>query len=538
MMDQQNEKTRPRATLLHWLRRSEDDFKITSLGEYLLPFFLAALEACWLNGLLLGVASVALFGSSSELLPFWAPLFLLCISILLFRRSSQVKDTPQAQGVSEGASPGFQTFSGLGPLFTLVGFFTVVLLWLDLYAANYFLFDPRWLVAAARDVFALNTRFYQLLVIASLSVYLCWRGMKLAQLRVESDHVLRQFWTGLCVFLLVILLRGGQAGTANTFNDTLLLLLLPIFLYLALAAHALARLTFVRRDHSFGLESSIVVQERAVLSVVSVVGLLLLITTFVSAAFFRPTFFDALQPLWQGVGIVYDWLLRGFGVVALVIITPFYWLLQWWFSRFPPHWPAITPINSQLSSTRTPPPFASTSPGVVVTANVLLFLVIFLLLFFVLRRILRGRKIVRISLKRRTSDLHESVWSWTLFLAQLRVFWEAFLRFLLRRKTSDNGEKRVEGVEVTGAPAVRTVREIYRVFLKRAERAGHRRKRDETAYEFQQRLIPQVPQIEPQINQLTESYTRVRYGESQPDEVELASVRQVWQELEHKWDEG
>lgn len=89
--------------------------------------------------------------------------------------------------------------------------------------------------------------------------------------------------------------------------------------------------------------------------------------------------------------------------------------------------------------------------------------------------------------------------------------------------------------KIEGEPAVRTIREIYRAFLRKATLHGYPRKKHETPYEFQQRLDEQVPLAEPQLEEITSSYAATRYGGVVPDEAEVAHVRKVWNELHQKW---
>ena len=60
-----------------WLRRNvlmpPDTEDITSLGEFLLPSLLGAMESCWIAIALIGLAGTGFLGANVPLLPFWAP---------------------------------------------------------------------------------------------------------------------------------------------------------------------------------------------------------------------------------------------------------------------------------------------------------------------------------------------------------------------------------------------------------------------------------------------------------------------------------
>src|SRR5258708_34743320 len=109
-----------------------------------------------------------------------------------------------------------------------------------------------------------------------------WRGLQLAQFTPEPDHIFRQIWVGLLIFLIAILVHTNQMSPNANVDSVILLLLIPLFLYLTLSAHALARLSFIRREHPIGLEGSVSAQERSVLNVLAVVGLVLFVFTVMS----------------------------------------------------------------------------------------------------------------------------------------------------------------------------------------------------------------------------------------------------------------
>ena len=67
---------------------------------------------------------------------------------------------------------------------------------------------------------------------------------------------------------------------------------------------------------------------------------------------------------------------------------------------------------------------------------------------------------------------------------------------------------------------------------------GYPRNKNETPYEFQQRLDEKFPLAEPQLVAVTDAYTATRYGGIVPNEAEVTRVRQEWTTLEQKWRES
>jgi len=149
---------------------------------------------------------------------------------------------------------------------------------------------------------------------------------------------------------------------------------------------------------------------------------------------------------------------------------------------------------------------------------------------------MRRRQRVRIIANRRVEELRESLWSWTLFWAQLKaLLLSLFRRFFPQRATREEGQASTEAIDTE--PTARNIREIYRALLKRAAARGYPRRKDETPYEFRQRLDEKTPLAEPQLTVVTEAYTATRYGAIVPGEAAVAHIQQEWAALEQKWRE-
>ncbi len=106
--------------------------------------------------------------------------------------------------------------------------------WLHIYAQTAFLFNPQWLLALFNDLLLLNGHFYEAACIIGLLFLLGWLGIRLINRQVEPSDVFRALCLGLCVIIVVIILRTGQASAGVVFHDdALLLLLIPLFLFLS-----------------------------------------------------------------------------------------------------------------------------------------------------------------------------------------------------------------------------------------------------------------------------------------------------------------
>ncbi|HLH62531.1 MAG TPA: DUF4129 domain-containing protein [Ktedonobacteraceae bacterium] len=533
---EQEKDARRYITPVQWLKRvilTPQESGLTSIGELFIPTLLAAMETCWIDAIFIWLAGIHIFGSSEPLMPFWGPFILIGGSQWLLLYAEQRAGHQESTEEKEGN----RTTSGNGLYIGLIFVVAAFLIWLHIYAQKAFILDPRWLLNLSNDILLLNLNFFQMVAIIVLSLLFGWRGIRLLQLEVEPSHVFRELCLGLGIMVAVIVLRAGQesAGGSAFIYDTTLLLLIPIFLFLSLAAHALARVTFIRRTHPVGLQGSVVVQERAIVLLIGSIGIALLLVTLLVGGSLNPSILrnvlEALAPL----GIVYQWLITAFAAVATLIITPFFWLAAWWFSHFPNKYPTIHQATGPGTHKIIIPPVTRTSPEVILTAKILMPILLLLVIFLLVRWALSRRRRVRVATRKHSGDTHESLWSWSLFWMQLK----ALLRGLLRRffpQQATVAEKHEGWEEIRDAePAVRTIREIYRALLRKAAYRGYARKKDETPYEFRRRLDEKAPLVEPQLEVITEAYALTRYGGDVPDEAEVAHIRSAWTELEQKW---
>ena len=512
-----------------WLRQNvlmpPDTEDITSLGEFLLPSLLGAMESCWIVVALIGLAGTGFLGANVPLLPFWAPFVFIIGTQWLFyfidRRDENARHAPQ--------------FIALAVLFCLF------IIWLQVYTPVAGIFDPRWLAALFSDILFLNTHFFQVVFIVALSFLLCWRGLRLLSRTIEPSIISRTLFLGIFVIIAVIVLLAQLASvSAAPRNDALLFLLIPLFLYLSLASHALARIAFVRRTHSVGLQGSIVAQERAVITVMGLLGAVLLIITVLIAIFAGPVFFTSalrtLAPLGAAIANAYNWLVGIFADIVIFLTTPIFWLISWLAHLFPTKTPnrVSSPPKFGLHPSKTLPVSAANNPALLLTLKILVPVVVLLVVVLLVRRALRHRKKTKVRRRLRDGDFHESLWSWSLFWSQLRAILRSIFRRFLPQPATEAASAATQLAEPAGA-AARDIRAMYRAFLKKAAARGYARKKDETPAELRQRLDEKAPLVEPQLEAITEAYTLVRYGESLPNASDVAYAQGKWIELDQKW---
>ena len=222
--------------------------------------------------------------------------------------------------------------------------------------------------------------------------------------------------------------------------------------------------------------------------------------------------------------------------VIVILLTPLFWLFSWWFSLFPPQSSHVN-IPRRLPKTKFVPPHndalaAALAPFIKIFIPILLLI----LAVLVIRWALRRRRSPLATGKRRDLDLRESLFSWNLFWLQFKALLRALFGRFFPQKATEHKPIAIE--ETHDEPAARSIREIYRALLKGAAMRGYPRNKNETPYEFQQRLDEKFPLAEPQLVAVTDAYTATRYGGIVPNEAEVTRVQHEWTTLEQKWRES
>jgi hypothetical protein len=111
--------------------------------------------------------------------------------------------------------------------------------------------------------------------------------------------------------------------------------------------------------------------------------------------------------------------------------------------------------------------------------------------------------------------------------ADIRSFFQRIWKWLRRVC----GVFRFRRKSATMLPEVAPVRQLYRQFLRWAEKAGCGRDAGQTPYEYLYAVAERLPEAREDIARLTQRYVAVRYGTALPGEDEIESLRQSWRRV-------
>lgn len=482
-----------------------------SLGERLSRLLIVIMAVCLVYAILL-VQEGFVSGQSSPLLPIWVIFLLLLIFSWLARGLNRFV------GLGTGTSVLLWIRKMLSRLVTgcalLIGL--LFCLWLHFYAQHFMLFDLAWLQAFANDAGKLDTMpqvlafLVILCIIAGLSYLTTTRKEANGALLLNRGGLLL---AGLAALSLVESVFGSNPDYWQAF------LLLPIFCWSGLTTQSLQKASAKRHYHAVRLEGDIRYQERIIFRVMSLFGLLVLAT---------------ILAVIQVHGGVLPLISRMVSAPTLPTSSDGTLVPQ-----SVPSDPTPAPhklISNQVFQQSSSPPlwFVLLIIGI---GLFLIALLVVLLRYWLKRRKQRARTVQQ--------DKVESIWTWSLFLAQFRALLQSQFRALLQAVLSLlrplRARLQASSIPLMGkshfsTPALHTIRELYRAFLRAAERRGYRRARSETLHEFRARLSTQEPLIDPELGIITEAYTLARYGGNSPEADELARIEASWRSLESKWE--
>ncbi len=493
---------------------SEPPQKPASWGQFLLPLLFAAMETCWIDAIFIGLANTDVLGTSQILFPLWLPFALIgSFYVLVSYQKWYAGDDVQSLS-HKGKRITLATLIDI----SLIGLVTLFAVWVSYYAPQTFFLDPNWLLNLPAAILQFNPDSFRLIGVIVLSIAFCRQGIFLVQVKFNDTLVSKMLQSGIFTFILLLVIRKFLEVNGKVFDDGLTVPTL-IFLYfcLSLVTHSFARVGFVRRRYTIAQiarTDDVRRQERVTLqSVLLTSSVILCIALMIGA-------------------ILNDTVLAGIG--SLLYNRPSSIANFFGFPTIPPpcHVHCATPSTPQKNVPSVVPPSITVPPVVIFVVSIAL------LLLFMLAIILLVIKFVRLWRKRdrqlRRWEIHESLWSWSLFWEQCKGFIAPLITFLMFYKLRRKGRQHF-GKQDSYVLAADDVHKIYRSLLTFAARQGYPRANYETPYEFRLRLTQHYPLIEPQLTLITDVYVKIRYGASTSVRNDATDIQYAWAELEQNW---
>jgi hypothetical protein len=337
------------------------------------------------------------------------------------------------------------------------------------------------------------------------------------------------------IWLTEMVLWGGIAlllasAAIHFFMASARVLAIPMLLYFALGVALLTQARF-SVSHSGWQAQGIDIQPGIarrwlVWVVVFLVGVSL-------AALMIPTYYT-LGPLQACFGV----LSMIYAVLAFLASLLFF-LLTLPLALLLPNVDSPTPPSLDAGPLPTPEPAAASmlSPWFQILASALFWVIVLAIVGYALVRFWRDRVGEPEDGKPAAGTL------WGRFLAWIRTLWERWWAW--RQEVQDQLALRWAGRKAEGPLAGRLsrvffpgrlppremVRYFYLSAARRAAQAGQPRRSGQTPYEYQDSLDQQFPELEPDLEGLTDAFLQARYSSHPVEQEDATAVKPLWQRV-------
>lgn len=400
------------------------------------------------------------------------------------------------------------------------------------YGAGFPLLSGQWFVHTAQvflDSFS-SPHPVDLALMASL--YLCWRGIILGRSPFYFSSIYRSFAVGIIALMILIIVWGASLG-----DDSLENLVSTVGIYVAgffffgLTALAMGNLQAIQRK--MRQEEMASLSGRRWLSIMlGVVGGIVLVGIGAVSIFssqFVAMLGRFLDIVFNLLSQAVDYLLIPFGFLAEKVVYVVQWLIDLIRGGQPPQSPQTPAFFEPLEPVGEVVPQMLSAEAILALKWVFFAVVAIVVIFFLVRAVFRNwsaRKEAEIE------EIHESLWSWQGFKADLRLFFSIIRRRLERRKKKLLPARLVPGwYRGEDAQGRLGIREIYQHLLWMASSAGITRLGHETPDEYARRLERAVPEGSESIGELTSLYIGVRYGDLEAEYKQVDYANGLWKSL-------
>jgi hypothetical protein len=401
------------------------------------------------------------------------------------------------------------------------------------YGAGFEPLDGQWF-AYAGQIFANSfSQLHPMVIACVTAVYIWWRGIVHGRTPLYSANIYRSFLIGIAALVILVIVWRASPGTVSFGNLTSAVgPYIAAFFFFGLVALALTNLQAIQL-RMLTEETARTFNRRWLPILFGVVGGIVLVGVGIASAL-SPEFLALVARLFNSAGDILSQGLRYLFIPLEYIAAGFFYAMQFianWLTGGKPMEPFAI---ADFAPTQKPTEIASS--GTFPTAAVLvikwcLFAAIVIAIIILLARAISRRRSERA--KAGVEEIHESLWSWGGFMADLNQFFSMIWGWFTRK-----GRK-----TVTVSPAPRwhpepdipggtlDIREIYRHLLWEASRSRTARRLHETPYEYATRLGQAVPDGSRQLDKLTDLYIDTRYGDREPGDKQVNYANSLWRAL-------
>ena len=358
---------------------------------------------------------------------------------------------------------------------------------------------------------------------------LIWRGVTVGREPLNVDYLYRNFVIGIVGFVVLML---AWALTSNFHHgQNLFASVVPYVLsyfFVALMTLGVSNFLSLREGSRTRPKAVDLFARRWLLVLLGVVLVVILVGAIIGST----VSFDLTGAVTRAAGVLGDWLLTAakyvIGYPLGWLATVIYWVANWLINLFRG---SARPMEGQGDPGEVPDDLKqfnmdSLPPGLLLAIKWVLVALAVALVVYILARLIT--RYWRGTQEKGFEEVHESLWSWTGFRADLK----SFLKGMLRRR----GEGRVApappiACTIEGEEQYLDIRELYRGLLWEGEQVGHPKAKSQTPYEYQRALAGFFPDEHEDLAEITGTYVENRYGHVPVGSALGQRLMRVWLKL-------
>lgn len=475
------------------------------LSQIFNPLAIILMEAFWVYSWLLWTAEWPMFQAPRPPLGLLSVIIVLGAALLAIRTFARQKWSLRTIRV----------------LVLAIGFIVMLLVLGVEYRAGFVFFSGAWLDYIIRTLKNTFSSPSSIVFAIPALLYLWWRGVNMGKTATYFRDVYRSFIIGLVAFIvLIILWQITSAAEGIDPPGAGIGLNVLAFFFFGLTAVAITHLYEMRR--SMPKEEAALTSVRRWLPItLGLIGSMVAVV-FGLANVFSEDFFESVG---HGAGVVFNALGKAFEYILIpfnFIFDAIFRFLRWILSLLRPEDLQPPQENGDMQPLPTPDTTSDLPVALVAAIKWMVIILIAALVVFILYKAVS--RIRGSGHRDDIEEIHESLWSWRGLRDDLRLLF-GMMGSKFRRKPAA-----VEWHQAADDSRL-DVREIYRNLQWEGSRSGMARRRHETAAEYTSRLSRRVPESGEPLNDLTELYGAVRYGEQEPTEQRIDDANVVWRTL-------
>jgi heme/copper-type cytochrome/quinol oxidase subunit 2 len=399
------------------------------------------------------------------------------------------------------------------------------------YSAGFNLFSGQWFATYGQAIINFFSSYHPFVFAIIAGLYFWWRGISLGRSHLYFNDIYFAFLIQLITLVLLIILWGSSFKNEPLKNITSDIgIYIAGFFFFGLLALALSNLKIIQEKIRKKGESSKNFGRRWLTIILSVVGSIIVLGIGF-ASIFSAQFISSLGRFMDFISGAFSTLVDFLMLVIGFLVEWIYYVVEFLINLVkrgklpdPPEKIDLGKPDDKQNIVH-----KSLSPQVILIIKlVVLTLIVFGVIYLISKAIRRRRA------NQTDDDLdeeHESLWSWAGFKADLMVFFKALFGWFKRKTRPAPADVSLQWQAEEDIKRRLSIREIYQHLLWQGGRLKIPREEHETPSEYAERLGRYAPDGKEPLNEITDLYINVRYGEFQTEEKKTDEANSIWEKL-------